>query len=67
MSWEALEGPPEASWEDPREVPEALGAPGGSLGVKMASWTVLGGSRRIFGGVPEATFSLFGEVNLHTV
>ena len=37
------------------------------LGVKMASWTVLGGSRSIFGGVLEATFYLLGEVNLHTV
>ena len=46
---------------------EDLGAPEGSLGVKMASRTVLGCSRRIFGGVLEGPFSLFGGVNLHTV
>ena len=50
-----------------RALGRSQGAPQGSLGVKMASWTVLGGLRRIFGGVLEATFSVFSEVNLHTV
>ena len=62
--WSVLGGPGGGSWgvlggsQGPPW--EALGAPEGSQGVKMASRTVLGCSRRIFGGVLEGPFSLFG-------
>ena len=68
VSWEALEGPPEASWEGPREVPERpwelLEGPWGSRWRLGRSWGARGAYLE---GSWKARFSVFWEVNLHTV